>query len=67
MVDPSGEFSFKTPDDVGLDDNVDGYQNYFMDDSSSQKKKDFCPVCGAKMSYKEKVASWYCSKCKSFY
>ena len=67
VVDPSGGFSFETPSEVGLDENIDGYQNYFMDGSSSQKKKDSCPVCGSRMSYKDKVASWYCPKCKSFY
>jgi len=60
------EFDFKRPDDVGLGKEA-SYDTMFMNQEKSRKKGESCPVCGTSMSYKERVDSWYCPKCKNFF
>jgi len=41
--------------------------NFFMSSRKEKKVKNPCPVCGSQMEYKERVSSYYCPKCRSFY
>jgi predicted RNA-binding Zn-ribbon protein involved in translation (DUF1610 family) len=60
------DFDFKRPDEVihGEETSPD---TMFMNQERSKKKGETCPVCGTSMSYKDRVDSWYCPKCKNFF
>ncbi|MGA1793922.1 MAG: double zinc ribbon domain-containing protein [Thermoplasmatota archaeon] len=60
------EFNFTSPDQAGVEKQP-SYDSMFMNQDLKGKKGESCPVCGASMSYKERVESWFCPKCKSFY
>ena len=60
------DFQFTRPDDAGVDSEPE-YDSMFMSQDKKKKKGESCPVCGASMSYKERVDSWFCPKCKTFY
>lgn len=57
---------FTRPDEAGVSDKA-AYDTMFMSDDKKKKKGESCPVCGTGMSYKERVESWFCPKCKTFY
>ena len=61
------DFSFTRPSEVSAREEpvVD---NFFMSSAGpGSKKGNNCPVCGNPMQFKERVNSYFCSKCKSFY
>jgi ribosomal protein S27AE len=60
------ELDFTRPDEAGFDEEA-VHDNMFMSNKGKKEKKESCPVCGAGMTYKERVESWFCPKCKSFY
>lgn len=61
------EFSFTRPEDLGVSSEP-SVDNYFMDDRVQTKKaKNACPACGTPMQFKERVNSYFCPKCRSFY
>ncbi|MGA1866345.1 MAG: hypothetical protein ACMUFK_02625 [Thermoplasmatota archaeon] len=66
IVERSDDFDFKGPDEAGVQKEP-SYDTMFMNKDDKKKKSEACPVCGAGMSYKDRVESWYCPKCKSFY
>lgn len=42
--------------------------NFFMAGAGpGAKKGNNCPVCGNPMQFKERVNSYFCAKCKSFF
>jgi len=60
------DFNFTRPEQAGVDEQP-SYDSMFMNQDRKGKKGESCPVCGTSMSYKERVESWFCPKCKSFY
>ncbi len=61
-----GSFDFKRPEDLGVKKKEEP-SDLFTIKKESSKKGETCPVCGAGMTFKERVDSWYCPRCKSFY
>ncbi|MFW3146536.1 MAG: hypothetical protein ACMUIE_06970 [Thermoplasmatota archaeon] len=59
-------FDFQRPEDLGIVEEQ-SYDDMFMSRGTSGKKGESCPVCGTGMTYKERVDSWYCPKCKNFF
>jgi len=59
-------FDFKKPGDVGFSEK-DAGAGMFKAQPPAKKKGETCPVCGTQMLFKERVNSWYCPECRSFY